>query len=97
MMTAAIDAKILTHDQVLKMRAEMREQGKALVHCHGCFDIVHPGHIRLIDVDVVDKFECGEVLRAQLLWDVGPIIALVDVAISAERDQQHVAQRASMA
>lgn len=27
-------------------RLLMREQGLTLVHCHGCFDIVHPGHIR---------------------------------------------------
>jgi rfaE bifunctional protein kinase chain/domain/rfaE bifunctional protein nucleotidyltransferase chain/domain len=23
----------------------MRREGKTVVHCHGCFDIVHPGHI----------------------------------------------------
>lgn len=27
-------------------RLLMRDQGLTLVHCHGCFDIVHPGHIR---------------------------------------------------
>ena len=24
----------------------MRSEGKRLIQCHGCFDIVHPGHIR---------------------------------------------------
>ncbi len=28
------------------MRAGARTAGKTVVHCHGCFDIVHPGHIR---------------------------------------------------
>lgn len=38
--------KILTHDQLLAVRAAARRAGKQLVHCHGCFDIVHPGHLR---------------------------------------------------
>jgi rfaE bifunctional protein kinase chain/domain/rfaE bifunctional protein nucleotidyltransferase chain/domain len=37
--------KILTHDALLKMRDTARESGHTVVHCHGCFDIVHPGHI----------------------------------------------------
>jgi rfaE bifunctional protein kinase chain/domain/rfaE bifunctional protein nucleotidyltransferase chain/domain len=37
--------KICTLEQLLAMRAEMRQTGRAIVHCHGCFDIVHPGHI----------------------------------------------------
>lgn len=39
-------AKILNKAQLLRLRAEARQQGKRVVHCHGCFDIVHPGHIR---------------------------------------------------
>lgn len=27
------------------MRSEARAAGRTVVHCHGCFDIVHPGHI----------------------------------------------------
>lgn len=38
--------KIVTHEQLLAFRAQARQAGKLLVHCHGCFDIVHPGHIR---------------------------------------------------
>jgi rfaE bifunctional protein kinase chain/domain/rfaE bifunctional protein nucleotidyltransferase chain/domain len=37
--------KILTHDALLALREQARERGQTLVHCHGCFDIVHPGHI----------------------------------------------------
>lgn len=39
-------AKILTREQLLSRRAELAASGKRLVQCHGCFDIVHPGHIR---------------------------------------------------
>ncbi len=38
--------KVLTLDQLLARRREARAAGKRVVQCHGCFDIVHPGHIR---------------------------------------------------
>ncbi|MDX2118310.1 MAG: PfkB family carbohydrate kinase [Planctomycetota bacterium] len=38
--------KILSRAELLKRRAEARAAGKRVVQCHGCFDIVHPGHIR---------------------------------------------------
>ena len=25
---------------------ELKAQGKRIVHCHGCFDLMHPGHIK---------------------------------------------------
>ncbi len=39
-------AKILTLEQLLKQRALARDNNEPVVQCHGCFDIVHPGHIR---------------------------------------------------
>ncbi|MEN0019812.1 MAG: adenylyltransferase/cytidyltransferase family protein [Planctomycetota bacterium] len=39
-------AKILTSFGLQRLREEAREAGQRVVHCHGCFDIVHPGHIR---------------------------------------------------
>ncbi len=27
----------------------MRAAGQTVVHCHGCFDIVHPGHVRYLE------------------------------------------------
>ena len=39
------ERKVCTLDQLLSLRQRAREQGKTIVHCHGCFDIVHPGHI----------------------------------------------------
>jgi len=38
--------KILDRATLLKVCEALRSKGQALVHCHGCFDIVHPGHIR---------------------------------------------------
>ncbi|MBC7772130.1 MAG: adenylyltransferase/cytidyltransferase family protein [Pyrinomonadaceae bacterium] len=39
-------SKVLTLAALLKLREGARAEGKAVVQCHGCFDIVHPGHIR---------------------------------------------------
>lgn len=38
--------KVIGRQAFLARRASLREQGLTLVHCHGCFDIVHPGHVR---------------------------------------------------
>ena len=37
--------KLCSIDQLLLLRESARAQGRTVVHCHGCFDIVHPGHI----------------------------------------------------
>jgi len=37
---------IVSREQLTTLRAMLREAGLKLVQCHGCFDIVHPGHIR---------------------------------------------------
>lgn len=38
--------KVLTLPELLIRREQARREGRAVVQCHGCFDIVHPGHIR---------------------------------------------------
>jgi rfaE bifunctional protein kinase chain/domain/rfaE bifunctional protein nucleotidyltransferase chain/domain len=40
--------KILSVDKLREVREELRREGKVLVQCHGCFDIVHPGHLRYL-------------------------------------------------
>jgi len=40
--------KILPLAELQAKRAELAAQGKTVVQCHGCFDIVHPGHIRYL-------------------------------------------------
>lgn len=41
----ANNRKILPLAGLLALREQARAAGKTIVHCHGCFDIVHPGHI----------------------------------------------------
>jgi rfaE bifunctional protein nucleotidyltransferase chain/domain len=38
--------KILSIDALKQAREQARAAGSTVVQCHGCFDIVHPGHIR---------------------------------------------------
>lgn len=47
-MTDALDRKILSIDAMTRQRQVLREAGQSVVQCHGCFDIVHPGHIRYL-------------------------------------------------
>ncbi len=39
-------SKILTLQATVDAIAEARAAGKTVAQCHGCFDLVHPGHVR---------------------------------------------------
>jgi rfaE bifunctional protein kinase chain/domain/rfaE bifunctional protein nucleotidyltransferase chain/domain len=41
-------AKVCNLKRLLQIRAEAGTQGRTVVQCHGCFDIVHPGHIQYL-------------------------------------------------
>ncbi len=64
---AKTSRKTLSHNDLLKARAAARASGRRVVHCHGCFDIVHPGHIRHL------KFarSLGDVLLVSISGDAG--------------------------
>ncbi len=38
--------KIMELNALAMKVAELKAQGKKIVLCHGCFDLMHPGHIR---------------------------------------------------
>lgn len=38
--------KIKRLDELSKELKQFKKQGKTVVHCHGVFDLIHPGHIR---------------------------------------------------
>ncbi len=40
--------KVVSREELVRYREELRDQGRRLVQCHGCFDVVHPGHIRYL-------------------------------------------------
>lgn len=39
------ESKILSIDDFIKLRRNFRAKGLKIVHCHGVFDLLHPGHI----------------------------------------------------
>jgi len=41
-----ISSKIISLDRLGEVCAELKAQGKTIAHCHGCFDLLHPGHIK---------------------------------------------------
>ncbi|MFG0292321.1 MAG: adenylyltransferase/cytidyltransferase family protein, partial [Phycisphaerales bacterium JB050] len=40
------NSKIVGRAELLRLRQQANRDGRSVVQCHGCFDIVHPGHIR---------------------------------------------------
>ncbi|MBL8877525.1 MAG: adenylyltransferase/cytidyltransferase family protein [Phycisphaerales bacterium] len=58
-------AKILPIDELLIRLAPDRSSGKSVVHCHGCFDIVHPGHVRYLE----EARRLGDILVVSLTGD----------------------------
>jgi rfaE bifunctional protein nucleotidyltransferase chain/domain len=41
--------RIYTRDELISRRAEWRREGKRVVFTNGCYDLLHPGHIRLLE------------------------------------------------
>ena len=40
---------IYSREQLLALRADWKRAGKTVVFTNGCYDILHPGHIRLLE------------------------------------------------
>ncbi len=64
-MTAAVDRKIVRPETLAQALRAARDGGQTVVQCHGCFDIVHPGHVRYL------RFarELGDLLVVSLTGD----------------------------
>lgn len=42
-------SKLLEREVLVRQRAEWKKQGKIVVFTNGCYDLLHPGHIRLLE------------------------------------------------
>lgn len=40
------DGKVVSIEELAERVAALKAAGKRVAHCHGCFDLVHPGHIK---------------------------------------------------
>lgn len=38
--------KLFELEELAKKLRILKSEGKKIVHCHGCFDLMHPGHIK---------------------------------------------------
>ncbi|HDY69291.1 MAG TPA: cytidyltransferase [Candidatus Scalindua sp.] len=45
-MDQMIEEKVKTIDTLVKIIADLKKKGKKVIHCHGVFDLLHPGHLR---------------------------------------------------
>ena len=61
------EKKVLSLGELLDRRAAALGEGLRVVHCHGCFDIVHPGHIRHLR----DARALGDILLVSVTADQG--------------------------
>jgi len=41
--------EIYSREQLIRVREEWRRDGRKVVFTNGCYDILHPGHIRLLE------------------------------------------------
>jgi rfaE bifunctional protein nucleotidyltransferase chain/domain len=76
--------KILSLDELAKKLSNLKSQGKKIVHCHGCFDMMHPGHIKYFQASK----KMGDVLVVTLtpdqFVDKGPDRPVFDQGLRAE-------------
>lgn len=42
-------ARVYTREQLISQRERWRREGKTVVFTNGCYDLLHPGHIRLLE------------------------------------------------
>jgi len=47
-MPSEVEHKIVTLEELRRAVQEARSAGMTIVQCHGCFDVVHPGHVRYL-------------------------------------------------
>ena len=76
--------KILDLGELAEKLSELKSQGKKIVHCHGCFDVMHPGHIKYFQASK----KMGDVLVVTLtpdqFVDKGPDRPVFDQNLRAE-------------
>ena len=58
--------KILNLDELAERINLLRTKDKEIVHCHGCFDLIHPGHIKYFQASK----EMGDILVVTVTPDV---------------------------
>ena len=58
--------KIVEFEDLMFKVKKLKSKGKKIVHCHGCFDLMHPGHIKYFQA----AKKMGDVLIVTVTPDV---------------------------
>ncbi len=58
--------KVFTISDLAGKVDKLKQQGKTIVHCHGCFDLMHPGHIKYFEA----AKEMGDYLVVTITPDI---------------------------
>ncbi len=61
-----LENKIKEINELAEILDSLKKQGKTIVHCHGCFDIVHSGHIE----HFIEAKKQGDVLVVTVTPDI---------------------------
>jgi len=76
--------KCLDFDKLIKKAALFKKRGKKIVLCHGCFDLMHPGHIKYFQA----AKKMGDILVVTVTPDIyvdkGPGRPVFNQALRAE-------------
>jgi rfaE bifunctional protein nucleotidyltransferase chain/domain len=58
--------KIYEFEKLENTLCDLKSKGKKIVHCHGCFDLMHPGHIKYFQA----AKDMGDVLVVTVTPDI---------------------------
>lgn len=76
--------KIIDLDELAEKLLHLKSQGQKIVYCHGCFDLMHPGHIKYFQASK----EMGDILVVTVtpdrFVDKGPGRPVFDQGLRAE-------------
>ena len=64
--------KIVLLEKLAEIVQELKKAGKKTVHCHGCFDLMHPGHIKYFQAARAMGDVLVVTLTPDLFVDKGP-------------------------
>jgi rfaE bifunctional protein nucleotidyltransferase chain/domain len=62
---STLRGKIKTLDSLGPLMDKARAEGKKIIHCHGVFDLLHPGHIR----HLAEASKMGDILVVTVTKD----------------------------
>ena len=61
---------IYTRDQLIIQRKQWRSAGRKVVFTNGCYDILHPGHMRLLES--ARSLGRPDIIEIESQWDCEP-------------------------